>query len=472
MEKEWFEKEIDKIEVPQEEVFQAISNGREKGRLQAKQNRKKKLWKLGGAASTIAASLLLIAGLLFAPINVVLANVPLLGGIYDSVGTTIGIGLYKEDAITKRNQVATNNGVDVTITSAYYDGNVIGLTFKAEGDQLSIEHMDEGKRPVGGISYHLFDGKDQNQWESGSSGLKEVNGTLVGSIEFYRHDASLSDDFTLPLTFTHIADVNGEWAFNLPLKRTHAKTMAVNESSSTMNGDYDVTITSLTKGKATTMLEYTYTVQSKNDSISLFIKDNLGNRLGKRGAEVLKVEEKGERVQKTVRETFPHEINEQADSLIINADVDLSEPYGFNSLDQAPPFTVTSSRFGYQISVTDVEEQNGKAHIEFSINQLDSHEIRKDILQNFARFVNLLPTKNLKLDEEGELNYYSEDLREHLIKSGHVKTLNDEATKYLATYDLKDTTTLNHYTVVIPFRTLSTNDDIVHMKPLKIDVHE
>ncbi len=207
MNKEWLD-QVDKIEVPKEEVNAVIAKAIAAGKNQ-KQKRKRKTIKSSIFISSAAASLVLASGFVFAPVSNVLANVPILGSIYEDFSSSVGYELFANDLVTSLNQKASSNGVDVTITSAYYDGNVIGITFKAEGKGLSIEHMDEGNRPVSGYSYHLFDGFDKNQWSSSGTELKETEDGFVGAVEFYNPDDQIPANFTLPLAFTHMADVNG-----------------------------------------------------------------------------------------------------------------------------------------------------------------------------------------------------------------------------------------------------------------------
>ena len=49
----------------------------------------------------------------------------------------IGQELAAKQLITELNEVVEDNGVKMRITSTFYDGQYIGLTFKATGENLS-----------------------------------------------------------------------------------------------------------------------------------------------------------------------------------------------------------------------------------------------------------------------------------------------------------------------------------------------
>ncbi|MGM0852883.1 MAG: DUF4179 domain-containing protein [Bacillota bacterium] len=463
MDRKWFEGEMDHIEVPKDEVFQAISTGIEKGR---KQKVRKKTVKVSAAFTTAAASMVLISGFLFAPVNNALAKLPVLGGIYEKVGSEVGKELYSSDKVTEVNQAATSNDVDVTITSTYYDGNIIGVTFKAKGDNLSIEHMDEGNRPVSGYSYHLFDGKDQNQWGSGSSGLKKDGDEFVGSIEFYRDGKEPLEDFTLPLTFTHMADVNGTWSFDVPVKRIPSETIETTARTESPDGKFELQMTSVKKGKATTTLEYTYTVESEKDSLNLIVFDDLGNRLSKSGADIIETKKIDGKVQKTVRELFRSKLSDKARSLNVQADMERADEDAINSLKASPPFQVKSHRFGYQIRVEDIQNAKGKVTVDFTIDHIKEKQFRYDILENFAQFVQLIPSKDIKRNVKDELDY--NEMLNHMLRSAKTKTVDKDTLRFQSTFALPQDANLEDYSLIVPFETLSMNDKPVNLKPFEI----
>ncbi|MGM0866483.1 MAG: DUF4179 domain-containing protein [Bacillota bacterium] len=463
MDKKWFEGEMNNIEVPKDDVFQAISTGIVKGR---KQKARKKTVKVSAAFTTAAASMVLVSGFLFSPVNSALAKLPVLGGIYEKVGSEVGKELYSSDKVTEVNQAATSNDVDVTITSTYYDGNIIGVTFKAKGENLSIEHMDEGNRPVSGYSYHLFDGKDQNQWGSGSSGLKKDGDEFIGSIEFYRDGKEPPENFTLPLTFTHMADVNGTWTFDVPVKRIPSETIQTDARTESPDGKFELQVSSITKGKATTTLEYTYTVESEKDTLNLIVFDDLGNRLSKSSAETLNIKEIEGDYRKTVRELFTSKLSVKAQSLKVQADMARVDEDGIISLKDSPPFQVKSPRFGYQVTVQDIQNVKGKVTLDFTIDAIKEKQFNYDILENFAQFVQVIPSKDIIRNAKDEMDY--NEMLNHMIRSDSTKTVDKDTLRYQSTFALPQGANLEDYSLIVPFETLSMNDKPINLKPFEI----
>ncbi|WP_261129853.1 DUF4179 domain-containing protein [Bacillus sp. Marseille-Q3570] len=467
MNKDWFEKETKKIDVPKDEVHAAISKGIGDGKKEKRLHKRKKSIKASAILSSTAASIVLASGFLFAPVTEVLAKVPFLSAVYEHA-PSVGNELFNSNLVTELNQKASDNGVDVTITSAYYDGNIIGVTFEAQGDQLTTEHMDEGNRPVGGLAYETFDGKELNQWGSGSSGLQKDGDHFVGSIEFYNPEERIADNFTLPLTFTHLGDVNGKWRFDIPVERIPTEEIQVNKSIRSEDGVFQLHVESIIKGKATTMIEYTYTVPEKEDTLNVSVFDNNEKRLGKSHADVLRVEEKDVFVQKTVRELFPNKIDENADSLIIYAETELYDQEVHQTLDMNAPIKIKSNRFDYQITVENFKQENGEVTIDFKIDNLENGQIRDDLLLNFAEFVQLIPTEQVLKNKDGKLDI--EKMLKYEIRSYNIKVRNKDDMRYQSTFHIGENTDIREYSLLVPFPTLSLNDKPVTLDPLKIDL--
>ncbi|MDN7243208.1 DUF4179 domain-containing protein [Planococcus sp. N028] len=321
MNKERIEREISNIEIPTEELFASIHKGIEKGR---KEKRRRQITSLKafGAVSSVAASVLLASGLVFAPVSSVLAAVPFIGSFYEQHNMRIGQELEKSKLITEINQVATDKGVQATLTSAYYDGTVIGVTFKVAGEAVS-EKTIKNAGPEAGYTVHVFDGVEQEQWLSSSTGLTETEDGYTTAIEFRNPNADLTETEKLPITFTSIAGVQGNWNFSVPLLQIPLETIAVEGESGTANKDYALSLKSVSKGQATTLLSYDITLPSgrENDEIRLSVFDNEGNHLSKNHAEVLKEENNKETVEKEIRELFSSKISDTADHLVIHPEI-------------------------------------------------------------------------------------------------------------------------------------------------------
>ena len=262
--------------------------------------------------------------------------------------------------VTELDKKASDNGVDVTITSAYYDGNVLGITFKAGGDGRNIKDIDKGPRPVSGFGYYFYEGSEQNQLAGGSSGLKKMDNIFIGSMEFYQPKLKLKDGFCLPLTFTSILDKKGTWKFDIPVHQISNEKLIVNApSSTTPDGKYSLTINAIHRGKATSEIDYItkkpligmeneltfHIVDDKGKRVGYYLSGNLQSEQHKNGALVTR--------QKSF---FSSEIKKGTNYLKIFPEINREE---FDTIEplKSSPFQVKSERFNYRIDVNKTYEK-------------------------------------------------------------------------------------------------------------------
>lgn len=313
--------EIKKIDIPKEELLASVSKGIEKGRKES-WRKKKASYKILGVVSTTAASALLASGLVFAPVSNALAAVPFIGSFYEQHNMQVGQKLEESKLITETNQVAADQEIQVKLTSTYYDGNVIGTTFIVEGDAVSVETIQNAGLEAG-YTMEMFDGVEQEQWSSSSTGLTETENGFLVAVEFYKPDAVLTETDELPITFTSIAGVQGKWEFTVPLQQISSETILVKRDNSSEHKGYTVTINSMVKGEATTLVNYDITLppDRENDELNLTIFDDEGNRLGKSHANVLKQVNNKETIEKNMRELFTNEISDSAKYLIVQPEI-------------------------------------------------------------------------------------------------------------------------------------------------------
>ncbi|WP_229683133.1 DUF4179 domain-containing protein [Virgibacillus oceani] len=467
---ERFHKEISEIKVPKNEILNAIDKGLEKGFKEKVPKRKSKV-KLFSAVALIAVTIFLAAGLIFAPISYALSTIPLLGSIYEKIGLQIGYELLESELITQLNQKATSNDVDITITSAYYDGNIIGVTFNAEGDKVSMDSMGD-RGPETGYNFHLFDGDEQNQWSSTMTELKETEDGYIASIEFYNPNANLSKNYTLPLTFTNITGVKGLWKFNVPVEQVPSETI-YSEANTELEGQgYSFKMESVVKGKATTILNYKTTIPlvGKKDTIRITVFDNEGNRLSKFHPNVLTTEVNGTSIVKNYQELFSSKISEDAKYLTIQPEIVKSDKEIVNAMDQTLPFIVESSRFNYSIKVKSIQREGGQLVLDYEIQNINTRSIREDIIQNFADFIMIVKSDNIQRDENGELDM--EKMLEYKTRSDQAKLKDEGSLHYQSIFNIKNPEKFNYkdYSIVVPFRTLSANEKPIQMEPIKVEL--
>ncbi|MGE8207304.1 DUF4179 domain-containing protein [Heyndrickxia sp. NPDC080065] len=284
MNKEWFNVKTENIEVPVDELFTAIDKGIEKGR-RKKKNKKKT--KLAVSITSIAASLLLVSGFVFSPMTKVLASVPVIGSIYKSFDMKMGKELEAKNLVTKISQTASDKGITITLTSVYYDGIYIGITFKAEGEPLAkFEEkcrlvLDQGfslwEKGISEFDYYLYK-MDGMKWSGGGrdSHLQKVGDYYKGAMEMQFIYEQLPKDFTLPITFENMGGVKGNWHFEIPVKQLPLKTLTF-ENSTSQDENYSFTMKSMIIGKSNIRLDYKTSIPM--DFLNFKIIDDKGNDL-------------------------------------------------------------------------------------------------------------------------------------------------------------------------------------------------
>ncbi|WP_062108905.1 DUF4179 domain-containing protein [Bacillus niameyensis] len=267
MDKVSFNVITENIDVPEDELFLRINNGIEKGK--KSKNRKRKAKMLVPMAS-MAASLLLISGFLFAPMTKVLANVPVIGLIYESFQMSIGKDLEEKNLLTPLNETVSDNGVQITLTSAYYDGLYMGISFKAE-EEGEISKIKNDM--VIDYDFYLFN--DQG-WSGSIGDLQKVDDHFVSFIEIEYPDKQLPTDYTLPITFTNMGGVEGSWSFEVPVTQLPLKTFTF-ENSKTEDENYSFTVESIVSGTSNMRVDYTTNIPE--DLLTLRILDHKGKEL-------------------------------------------------------------------------------------------------------------------------------------------------------------------------------------------------
>ncbi|RWZ54587.1 DUF4179 domain-containing protein [Halobacillus fulvus] len=468
MKKDTFEEHWDAIEVPEEKLDTAITKGITVGK---KARPMKKRWKSPTLLSSAAASLILVSGFVFSPVTDVLAKVPLLHFVYDEISSPVGRDLFHTQSVTALNDQATSQDIGLMITSAYYDTMLIGITFSVTSDKLSLDNIKENG-PESGYSYYLFDGDEQNQWAGATSELKETDDGFVGAIEFYRSDQSLGDDFTLPITFTSILGQQGRWKFDIPIEEKTPEKIKTTEQADTTKGGYSFRLNSITKGEATTILDYTTTrpKEGENDHFTIDVVDSQGNKLSKGSiGRQLNVQETESTLNVQERSLFTSPLDEKDRYIVIHPEVSKSE---FDTIQpfEKTPFDIESDRFGYKIVVKNVQRKNQKLTIDYELENVERGKFREDHFQNFADQIKLIRSEDVLAGDDGQAQY--EALKENsLILGKNGKIINEKELRLQSTFDLKNTSNFNlkDYSLMVPLGIFGRNDPI-ELDPIKVDL--
>lgn len=468
MNRKWFDQQWDGIEVPQDETFAAIRKGIDQGKKEKMRRKKKSRLKATTVMSSTAAAVFLASGLFFSPMTEVMADVPLLGPIYEKLHFDIGKHLSDEHLVTSLHEKATDNGVSVTLTSAYFDGNVIGVTFKAQGNGLSEDAIDSDQGPDTGYEYYLFDGNEQKQWSGSMAGLKKTNQGFIGAMEFYSPKEQLPKNFSLPLTFTFMAGQKGTWKFDVPVKQIPPERINIeNAQSTTKNGDYSIIMDSVDKGKATTILNYT-TIRpgvGHQDTIRINAFDDKGKPLSKSHGDVLGIKKKNGTVQIRERFLFTSKISDDAKYLMVYPEVVKDEQDTFKTMKKATPFEIKSKRFNYKMVVNKIKRKGDRLIVDFHLKNVDTNHFKKDVIQNFADMIEIAKSDSIKIDGSGEPEDYSGFL------SARSKMINEKTLHVQTVFNIKNPNEFNYrdYSLKVRFGIFSGNDPI-KMDPIKIDL--
>lgn len=275
MEKNAFHEEAGKIDVPKEDVMKAIQTGIRKGAAcswRAKRKKRIKVFSIS-AAAIIA---LFSSGFIFPVVSHVMADIPFLAKLYehDQVATS----LESQRLITKLDEKASYGGVDVTVTDAYYDGAMIGVTFDVKGDMGDSKEMY--------AFYEIFHADPHIQETKELVKLLPIDGGYKGHIQLSYPRGGLPVETTLPLKFLEIGKIGarwkeaeGKWNFDVPLKQLPHETILLGEESR-MDG-YKVKLEKRIDGKSSSALEYSisYPAAGKHDSVRLELFNDKGKQL-------------------------------------------------------------------------------------------------------------------------------------------------------------------------------------------------
>ena len=253
-------KDLHEIEVPTNEVFNAIQQGIKQGQQMEKKIKRKKTTKRLGYISSAAAALLLASGFVFTPVSNVLAQVPLIGGIYEKYQMSIGEQLAHEQLLTETSLIANDQDIQVEITSIFYDTAYVGITFNATGAVTDTIGGDTA--PEAGYTYEMFDGKDTSLWTGAQGTLTKTENGYTGAL-ILNVPANVTEDvISFPITFTHMAGVRGEWSFDLTVEKLPFKQQIINQQVTSKNKELSIKFDDIQIGQTNARISYTANFES------------------------------------------------------------------------------------------------------------------------------------------------------------------------------------------------------------------
>ncbi|WP_423801342.1 DUF4179 domain-containing protein [Neobacillus sp. SAB-20_R2A] len=356
---------IEKIPVPKEKVFSAISKGINKGGNREKAKKKRVLAGVATAAALLGITV--ASGFVNPTMNRVLAKTPLIGGIFQEFNDSTGVELANQDAVTELNQSLTKNGVTVKLTSAYFDGNVVSITGFVD------ENVEKGGNEKGEVSFDMnfehYKG-DHDPWlRGGSNNIKKVKNGYNFQWKMDYPYKSLKENFTLPITIHNINGIKGEWNFEIPIQQEKNRTLVINHEQGYPKNEVKIRIKEILTAKASSSLIYETVEKYKGDVINLSkAVDNKGKVYRFENPTYLEESKQEDGYHSTVR-TEMTKLHSDITSLTFYPRLSAADPK-VQQLLNSKSFTLKSTRFNFGLQVNDVTQKGEKLVIDYQFTGL------------------------------------------------------------------------------------------------------
>ena len=276
MSKHDLQKEYEQIPVPQAALQGRIRQGLEQGKQEQQQKRPKYLRRLI-VSTGLAASILITSTFVIPSFATAMAKVPLLGQMYrpfleqENTGTAIS----QKKLATNIHQVASDQGIDIQVIDAYYDGATIGMNLAATG-------VPDVKAEARSGLYELFKGDKRFAGTETKEVVqfKRVNGVWQARIEYTLGENKLQDKIRIPVVLTDVFGVKGNWAFNVPIKRLPAVEQVYGTTVKNPIYQTEVTLDKLIQGKGSTSFDYTTRSPKKERArVEMTLLDSSGKEI-------------------------------------------------------------------------------------------------------------------------------------------------------------------------------------------------
>ncbi|KEK25315.1 DUF4179 domain-containing protein [Bacillus gaemokensis] len=427
MDKQWFDDEINKIEVPREELNIAIKQGIARAQQEKpvkKIHNRRKIALLTAASICIG---VLGSGFVFPQMSHVLAEVPIIGKVYSYFHDTIGQNLSASKLVTELNQQAVSNGISVTMNSVYYDGGRIGITFKVDNpDQVEINNTF-----ANGFYYDfkLFDGSSKWMRAASFDGKRTKDGWF-GNIHIDYPEKELPPNTTLPITITSIGETRGLWKFDIPVQQLKNKVINPQQFISSEDKEHTFNFEKITVGKESIAIDYKaiYPIIGENDLARIGkVTDDKGNEMDFKTSGIEFGREKvGNQIESDERSIFG-KIPEGAEFITLHPNVRLSEKPSIHVLSKPTPFEIQSTRSDLKIIVNKIQHKKQRLIVQYTLQNVDTKHKSMDELINCGEVMNLVDS-----------SYVDKEFAPigHVIKGSNVKVLNKEKLQFQATFKL------------------------------------
>lgn len=454
MEKKSFQEVYEKIEVPKDDVLSAITAG--KNRASHDVSKSKKRSRKFVLPAVAAATIFISSSFISPTLSQAMAEVPLLGNVYAVFNDAIGRSLQSQDLITELNQVSSYKGVAVSITSAYYDGAVVGVTFSVKGN---VKTEEDGS--LQGF-YEIFDGKGGISDSKELVYMEQSEDGYIGHIQLSYPKNVLPSETSFPLEFKRIGGKEGSWRFDVPINQLPFETVIVDKGTSKENAEINIHFDSIIQGKASTAINYTATfpLEGKHDQVRLEAYDDQGKEINisTDGIDLETIKENNRIIVKG-RSIIPQSKKGETSYIEVRPKVALSEPDHFIRLDEATPVEVNAARQELAVEIEHITVQDKSITFDFQVNNGNNMEKHISFYENFAR-------NDVTLVKESEKDIYQKPIKHS------VEAINKNDLRFRSTFDISEINdfNLNDYVIRVNMGTLSANIP-VELEKVRIDLN-
>ncbi|MBY0596809.1 DUF4179 domain-containing protein [Bacillus bingmayongensis] len=427
MDKQWFNDEINKVDVPKQELNLAI----QKGIARAKTEKPvKKIYKRRKIALLTAASIcigVLGSGFVFPQMSRVLAEVPIIGKIYSHFHDTIGQNLSASKLVTELNQQAVSNGISVIMNSVYYDGGRIGVTFKVDNPDQVVIRNNSGRDFY--YDFKLVDGSPKWMRAASWDGRVTKDGWF-GNIHIDYPEKELPQNTTLPITITSIGETKGVWKFDIPVQQLENKIIHPQQSISSEDKEHTFNFEKITVGKESLAIDYKaiYPLIGENDLARIEkVTDDKGNEIDFKTSGIEFGREKVRNQIESDERSIFGKIPEGSEFITLHPNVRLSEKPSIQDLNKKTPFEIQSTRSDLKVLVNKIQHKKQRLIVQYTLQNVDTKHKSMDELINYGEVMNLKDSSYLD-KEFAPIG--------HVVKGSDVKVLNKEKLQFQATFQL------------------------------------
>ncbi|MCE4049830.1 DUF4179 domain-containing protein [Bacillus sp. Au-Bac7] len=423
MDRQKWIKEVDSVEVPKEEVFQAISQGIKQAE---KPRRKKRI--IIGALTAAAAIIIIGSGFVSPTANQVLAKTPILGELYKKFDDKLGMKLAEKDMVTNLNETITKNGVTLKVTSAYFDGfqvTIVGEVYKKgkwpanEPDEISFDMNFEGYKG------------DADPWLDGhtSDFIQIKDGFEFHWTMNYPYE-DIKENIELPITIHNINGVEGDWKFSVPVEQKKFAEIDFAYKETFENGSYIETKRILEGAEYPTLI---YSIANPNENDVVFLSkamDDKGNELFS-GIDSQIIDDSPDDSIETFASEI-HSMDKEAKSITFYPYLNIYEDTLYQNLSESG-FVLASKRTDLALHVNSVKQEKDKLILDYNITGTIDKASRSDLITNLESELTLVDEKHVKdIDEDNPFPPEG-----HSISRNKLKVLDRDKLHFQSVFNLK-----------------------------------